>query len=141
MSKKTSHKHLRWSQLSLIAPFTKWSCHPVVNNAICYITQLSNLWWISNSVCMGFSTAMRTGSSRRFKRYPTAYMWVSSWLHSTHTVLFTCRFQYTACRWPKFPRTHSSAALLCVAVAKNQCEQILATIHLTLYAFTAGFFF
>ena len=46
-------------------------------------SQLSNLWWMSNSVCMGFGTAMRTGSSRRFKQYPTTYMWVSSWLPFT----------------------------------------------------------
>ena len=48
----------------------------------------------------------------------------------THTVLFTCRLQNTACRLPKFPRTHSSPALLCVVVAKKQCEQILATIYI-----------
>ena len=34
-----------------------------------YASQLSNLWWISNSVSKGFDTAMKTGSSRRFKRY------------------------------------------------------------------------
>ena len=45
-----------------------------------YMTQLSNPWWMSNSVCMGFGNAMRTGSSRRFKRYPTTYMRVSSQL-------------------------------------------------------------
>ena len=42
-------------------------------------TQLSNLWWMPYSVCMGFGTAVKTGSSRRFKWYPTTYMWVSSW--------------------------------------------------------------
>ena len=36
-------------------------------------TQLSNLWWMPNSVSKGFDTAMKTGSSRRFKRYPTTY--------------------------------------------------------------------
>ena len=36
-----------------------------------------------NSVSIGFGTAMITGSSRRFKRYPTTYMWVSSWLSFT----------------------------------------------------------
>ena len=36
-----------------------------------------------NSVSKGFDTAMKTGSSRRFKRYPTTYMWVSSWLPFT----------------------------------------------------------
>ena len=40
--------------------------------------QLINLWWMSNSICIGFGTVMRTGSSRRFKRYPTTYIWVSS---------------------------------------------------------------
>ena len=45
--------------------------------------QLSNLWWMPNSVCMGFDTAMKTGSSRRFKRYPTTYIWVSSRLPFT----------------------------------------------------------
>ena len=40
--------------------------------------QLSNLWWMANSVSKGFDTARRTGSSRRFKRYPTTYRWVSS---------------------------------------------------------------
>ena len=42
------------------------------------VAQLSNLWWIPNSVSKGFDTAMKTGSSRRFKRYPTTYNWVSS---------------------------------------------------------------
>ena len=46
-------------------------------------TQLSNLWLMPNSVCIGFDTAMKTGSSRRFKRYPTTYMWVSSRLPFT----------------------------------------------------------
>ena len=46
-------------------------------------TQLSNLWWIPNSVCIGFGPAMKTGSSRRFKRYPTTHMWVSSQLPFT----------------------------------------------------------
>ena len=46
-------------------------------------SQLSNLWWMPNSVSKGFDTAMRTGSSRRFKRYPTTYMWVLSWLPFT----------------------------------------------------------
>ena len=45
--------------------------------------QLSNLRWMPNSVSKGFDTAMRTGSSRWFKRYPTTYMWVSSWLTFT----------------------------------------------------------
>ena len=43
-------------------------------------TQLSNLWRIPNSVRIGFGPAMKMGSSRRFKRYPTTYMWVSSQL-------------------------------------------------------------
>ena len=43
------------------------------------LTQLSNLWWMWNSVSKGFDTNMKTGSSRWFKRYPTTYMWVSSW--------------------------------------------------------------
>ena len=46
-------------------------------------TQLSNLWWMSNSDCMGFGTAMKKGSSRRFKRYATTNMWVSSRLPFT----------------------------------------------------------
>ena len=45
--------------------------------------QLSNLWWIPNSVSKGFDAAMKTGSSRRFKPYPTTYRWVSSWLPFT----------------------------------------------------------
>ena len=45
--------------------------------------QLFNLWWMPNSVSNGFDTAMKTGSSRRFKRYPTTYVWVSSWLPVT----------------------------------------------------------
>ena len=45
--------------------------------------QLSNLWWMSNSVRIGLAVAMKTGSSRRFQRYPTTYMWVSSWLPFT----------------------------------------------------------
>ena len=45
--------------------------------------QLSNLWWMPNSVSIGFDTAMKTDSSRRFKRYPTTYGWVSSRLPFT----------------------------------------------------------
>ena len=42
-------------------------------------TQLSNLWWIPNSIRIGFGPVMKTGSSRQFKQYhPTPYMWVSS---------------------------------------------------------------
>ena len=36
--------------------------------------KLSNLWWMANSVSKGFDTAIKTGSSRRFKRYPTTYI-------------------------------------------------------------------
>ena len=39
--------------------------------------QISNLWWMPNSVSKGFDTAVKMGSSRRFKRYPTTYRWVS----------------------------------------------------------------
>ena len=39
-------------------------------------SQLSNLWWMSNS-SKSFHTAMKTGSSRRFNRYPTTYRWAS----------------------------------------------------------------
>ena len=52
-------------------------------NRIKWATQLSDLWWIPNSVSKGFDTAMKTGSSIRLKRYPTTYMWVSSWLPFT----------------------------------------------------------
>ena len=43
-------------------------------------TQLSNLRWMPNTVSKGFDNAMKTGSSRRFKQYPTTYRGVSSWL-------------------------------------------------------------
>ena len=43
-------------------------------------TQLSKFWQIPNSVRIGFDPAMKMGSSRRFQRYPTTYMWVSSQL-------------------------------------------------------------
>ena len=38
---------------------------------------------MANSVSKGFGTAMKKGSSRRFKRHPTNYIWVSSWLPFT----------------------------------------------------------
>ena len=48
-------------------------------NLICKtFTQLSNLWWVSSSISKGFGHAMKTGSSRRFKRYLTTYRWASS---------------------------------------------------------------
>ena len=55
-------------------------CQPLHN---VQVTQLSNLRWMPNSVSKGFDTAIKTGSSRPFKRYPTTYMWVSSWLPFT----------------------------------------------------------
>ena len=48
-------------------------------------SQLSNLLLISNSVIIGFGPAMKTTSSRRFKRYPTTY--VSFKLTSLYCVL------------------------------------------------------
>ena len=45
--------------------------------------QLSNLWWLPNSVSKGFGTAIKTVSLRRVKRYPTTYRWVSSQLPFT----------------------------------------------------------
>ena len=45
--------------------------------------QLSNLWWMPNSVSKGFDIAMKMGSSRRFKRHPTTYRWVSGQLPFT----------------------------------------------------------
>ena len=45
--------------------------------------QLSNLWWMPNSVSIGFGTAMKMGSSRRFKWHPTTPRWVSSQLPFT----------------------------------------------------------
>ena len=45
--------------------------------------QLSNLWWMPNSVHIGFGAAVKTGSTRQFKRHPTAYKWVSSQLPLT----------------------------------------------------------
>ena len=53
-----------------------------------------------------------------------------------HTILFTCKFQNTACRCcrlPNFHSTHSSNALLFVVVAKKHCKQILATMQKKLY--------
>ena len=44
------------------------------------MTQLSNLWWMPSSDNIGFG---QTGSSRQFKRYPTTFMWVLSWLPFT----------------------------------------------------------
>ena len=65
--------------------------HPgMVTNMACFIDswqlsnpQLSNLWWMPNSVSNGFDTAMKTGSSRRFEQYPTTYRWESSQLPFT----------------------------------------------------------
>ena len=39
-----------------------------------------------------------------------------------HTIIFTCRFQNTACRLPYFHRTHSSAALLYLLWQKNSAH-------------------
>ena len=41
-------------------------------------SQLSKLWWMPNSVRIGFGPAMKTGTSRGFKLYPATYSWVSS---------------------------------------------------------------
>jgi len=62
----------------------------------------------------------------RLKTFPCKWHLKSSFSGNTywkHTILFTCRFQYTACRLPKFPRTHSSNALLCVSWHKNNASK------------------
>ena len=58
----------------------------LVNQSQCnnlWYPQLSNLRWMPISDRIGFGPAMKMGSSRRFLRYPTTYMWVSSWLPFT----------------------------------------------------------
>ena len=47
-------------------------CQPLHN---VQVTQLSNLRWMPNSVSKGFDTAMKPGSSRLLKWYPTTYRW------------------------------------------------------------------
>ena len=64
-----------------IASFWSWTLLAPKISHCC--PQLSNLWWMPNSVRKGFDTAMKTGSSRQFKRYPTTYRWVSSQLPFT----------------------------------------------------------
>ena len=58
-------------------------------------TQLSNLWWMSNSVCMGFGTAVRMGSLRRLKRCPTNFTWVSSQLGLSWFILMLSKGKLT----------------------------------------------
>ena len=75
------------------------------------------------SVRIGFDTAMKTGSSRRLKRYPTTYMWVSScfpllWIGLSWFFLILskgkptwnshigCRVSFESSWWARF---HSSA--------------------------------
>ena len=48
-----------------------------------FLPKRSNLRWMPNSDIKGFDTAMKTGSSIQVKRYPTTYMWVSSWFPFT----------------------------------------------------------
>ena len=55
--------------------------------------QLSNLWWMPNSVSISFGPAMKMSSSWRFKRYLTNCMLVSSWLP------FTVDFAYPGLSW------------------------------------------
>ena len=43
-----------------------------------------------NSVSKGFDTTMKTGSTRQFKRYPSTYRWVSSWLPFTIAYGLSC---------------------------------------------------
>ena len=68
----------------------------VFQNASNSRTQLSNLWWMSNSDCMGFGTAMRTGSSRRYKRYLATY-YVSFMLASLQCGLKGCPWFILIC--------------------------------------------
>ena len=53
---------------------------PDYETAVSKTSQLSNLGWMPNSVSKYFDPAMKTGSSRQFKRHPTTYM---SWLPFT----------------------------------------------------------
>ena len=81
---------LQWRYITcLVCKFMNRYRYGVLGkNVLCHYwirwnTQLYNLWPMPNSVCMGFDTAMKTGSSRQFKRYPTTYIWVSSQLPFT----------------------------------------------------------
>ena len=42
------------------------------------VSQLSILWWMSNSVGKGFGTKKKMGSLKRFQQYSPIYVWVSS---------------------------------------------------------------
>ena len=78
-----------------------------------YLPQLSNLWWMPNSVCSGFGTAMRMGSFRLFKRYTERS-------RNTTTEFFSkCRFCHNCAvislrGWyiTKFERVHYVIMLL-----------------------------
>ena len=74
-----SHHQLAWA--SPKTTVKRWNSS--LMNYWSHQAQLSNLWWMPNSVSKGFDTAMKTSSSWRFKRYPTTYMWVSSHLPIT----------------------------------------------------------
>ena len=72
-----------WAYLCLYAKPTcslKSSTWSNIELRVHWVTQLSNLQWMPNSVSIGFGTAMKTGSSRRFRRYSTTSTWVLSWL-------------------------------------------------------------
>ena len=69
-----SYQRKRWTQVwHLTILISHLGCRIICfsnTSLYTYGTQPSNPWGMQNPVCMGFGTAMRTGSSRRFKRYP-----------------------------------------------------------------------
>ena len=56
-----------------LAHWLKIATNQILQNA-------SNVWCFPNSLSIGFGPAMKTHSSRWFKRHPTAYMWFPNWL-------------------------------------------------------------
>ena len=66
-------------------------------------TQLSNLWWMPNSVRIGFGPATKTGSSKRFKRYPTTwFILIHSKGKPTWNSHIGCGVSFESSWWARF---------------------------------------
>ena len=105
---------------------------------ICVAPFLSVISWLVTrllfricvqNLCSSFSVSYQLISDKWTHKWNSFFvshsiaLIVTKSLRKSHTIFFTCRFQYIACRLPKFPRTHSSDALLCVLWHKNNASK------------------
>ena len=94
-----------------VHPHTTWRCQTssVGTSKWVKIISLQSNSDLSEALAQGllFAAVRRSQQESTVASCSSASPTMNSCQQEKHAILFSCRFQYTACRLPKFPPTHS----------------------------------